>query len=130
MIVTGDWKRSEGTLLDLGEMLFEIAPSGEFSVEVSVAESDILLVRPGMSLRFRLDSIPNRLFEATLQRIHPRSEIRDDANVFLAEARLVDTDGVLRPGMRGHGNVETDRHAIGWNLFHKAYHRLLLLIGV
>lgn len=130
VIVTGDWKRSEGTLLELGETLFEIAPPGEFNVEVSVAESDVLLVRHGMSLRFRLDSMPNRLFEAHVERIHPRSELRDNENVFLAEATLIDADGVLRPGMRGRGSIETDPHPIGWNLFHKAYHRLLVLIGV
>jgi hypothetical protein len=129
IVVSGDWKRSEGTLLERGETLFEIAPPGKFQIEVSVDESDVLLLRPGMVIRFRLNAMPARRLEQALLRIHPRSELRDNDNRFLAEANLTDTDGVLQPGMRGSGHVETDAHCIGWNLFHKAYHRLLAMIG-
>lgn len=130
VVVSGDWSRSEGTLLDRGETLFEIAPLGHYIVEIAIDEADVQRLRIGMPVRFRLDAMPNQRFESTIDRIHPRSELRDGENVFVAEADLVDVDGLVRPGMRGSGHVETDSHAIGWNLFHKAYHRLLFSLGV
>ena len=128
-VVTGDWKQSEGTLVDKGETLFEIAPLGEFRIEVAVDESDVLYVGEKMQVRLRLESLPNDSFESTIDRIHPRAQLRDDENVFIAEAALFDRNGNLRPGMRGHGYVVTDSHPIGWNLFHKAYDRLIAWIG-
>ena len=127
MIVSGDWKRSEGVVLERGETLFEVAPLSRFKIEVLVDESDVLSLRTGMPLTFRLDAMPGEVFQATLERIHPRAEIREDSNVFIADAMLKNTDGRLRPGMRGRGRVTTDRHPLGWNLFHKAFHRAVTL---
>ena len=129
MVVAGDWKRSEGTPLERGETLFEIAPLGDFLVEVAVDESDLLCLREGMQLRFRLDALPSRVFTATLQSIHPRAEVRDDSSVFIAEAAFKDSERILRPGMKGRGNVTTDRRPLVWNLFHKAYHRAIASLG-
>lgn len=129
VVVTGDWKRSEGTVLGRGETMFEIAPPGKFNVEISVDESDVLLVRSDMPLQFRLDAMPSHRFHSRIDRIHPRSELRDNDNVFLADATLVDGESVLRPGMRGNGTIETDAHPIGWNLFHKAFYRLIQWVG-
>lgn len=129
-IVTGDWKRAEGTLLEKGEMLFEVAPLGEFFIELEIDESDLLCVRKGMPLSVRLDALPTQVFEASVFNIHPRAEIRDDRNVFVARAMLKDSEMLLRPGMRGIGAISSDSHPLGWNLFHKAYHRLIAIIGV
>lgn len=129
-VVTGDWKRAEGTLLEKGEMLFEVAPLGEFRIELEVDESDLLLVREKMPLAIRLDAIPSRVFYASVSNVYPRAELRNDRNVFIACATLVDPDMLLRPGMKGQGVIKSDSHPIGWNLFHKAYHRLVAIIGV
>lgn len=129
MVVTGDWKRSEGVVLERGETLFEIAPLGEFQIEILVDESDVLSLRAGMPLQFRLDAMPGEVFQATIERIHPRAEIREDQNLFIAEATLKDPDDRLRPGMRGRGHIAADRHPLGWNLFHKAYYRAAALLG-
>jgi multidrug resistance efflux pump len=129
IVVTGDWTRSEGTPLERGETLFEIAPLGTFRIEIAVDEADVLLVRPGMELLFRLDAMPSQLVRAKVECVHPRAEIKDNNNVFIADATVVDSDGWLRPGMRGYGYIKTDRHPIAWNLFHKAYDRLITMVG-
>ncbi|MEL6107888.1 MAG: HlyD family efflux transporter periplasmic adaptor subunit [Planctomycetota bacterium] len=129
IVVTGDWKRSEGIVLERGETLFEIAPLGEFKIEVLVDESDVLSLRRGMPLQFRLDAMPGEIFRATIERIHPRAELREDQNRFVAEATIEDPDRRLRPGMRGRGYIEADQHPLAWNLFHKAYYRAAALLG-
>ena len=129
LVVAGDWKRSEGIVLERGETLFEVAPLGTFLIEVLIDESDLLSLRSGMPLKFRLDAMPGELFHAKIERIHPRAEIRDDESVFVAEATVRDPAGRLRPGMHGRGKVTSDRHPLGWNLFHKAYYRATAILG-
>ena len=55
------------------------------------------------------------------ERIHPRSEVVDDESVFIAELKLDNPDGSLRPGMNGQARVESERRSLGWVLFHKPW---------
>ena len=105
--------------------MFEIAPLHSMVVEIAIEESDFTHVRDGMPVYFYVDSLAGQRFNGALERIHPRAELRDHDNVFIAEVQIQDHDGVLRPGMQGRATVVGDRHPLGWNLFHKAYYSLL-----
>lgn len=129
-VIDGEWHQSRGAPVELGETLFEIAPPGVFHLELAIDEVDVRQVRPGMPLRVRLDALPGTVVTSEIDEVHPRAEIRDDQNVFLALARVEDPDGRLRPGMRGTGRIRGDARALGWNLFHKAYYRFLAFLGV
>lgn len=129
IVVSGDWKQSEGMPMTRGETLFEIAPLGSMRVEFAVPESDYAMVRVGMPVEFYLHAFANQSFSATIDKVHPRAELRNDQNVFIAEAVIADDRAVLRPGMRGRGKVASDRHPIAWNVFHKAYHAARHAIG-
>ena len=119
VIVAGDLKDTEGVPLEAGQSLFEVAPLDRMVVEVAIPEEDIRHIQPGMSIRLRLDAMPSETIEATIQRIHPRAELRDHENVFIAEAELPNSERQLRPGMRGSAKVSTGSRTLGWNLFHK-----------
>ncbi len=119
VIVAGDLKDTEGVPLETGQSLFEVAPLDCMVIEVSIPEADVWHVQPDMSLRLRLDALPSETVDATILRIHPRAELRNHENVFVAEAELDNTDRRLRPGMRGDAKVSTGQHFLGWNLFHK-----------
>ncbi len=129
VVVSGDLKESEGTPVTRGETLFEIAPLGEMVVEIGVAEADVSHVRPGMPVEFYVHSLPHRTMGGTIDRVHPRAELRDHDNVFIAEVQIEDPENVLRPGMRGRAKIFSDRHTLGWNVFHKACYALLRAMG-
>lgn len=129
VVVAGDLETSEGTPLTKGETLFEIAPLGEMIVEVAIGEDDLAYVRTGMEVEFYLHALPGRSLRGTLKHIHPQAELRDHDNVFIGEVHAQDTEGMLRPGMRGRSWVRSDRHPLGWNLFHKAYFAVCRAIG-
>jgi multidrug efflux pump subunit AcrA (membrane-fusion protein) len=129
MVVSGDLKQSEGMPMSRGEMLFEIAPLGQMVVEIAVPESDIAHVRQGLHVDFFVHALPNRGMSGTISRVHPRSELRDNDNVYIAEVRILDPENVLRPGMRGRAKISSDRHPLAWNLFHKSYFALRLALG-
>ncbi|QDT12019.1 efflux RND transporter periplasmic adaptor subunit [Planctomycetes bacterium K23_9] len=129
MIVTGDLKPSIGSPLTKGDALFELAPLEQMVVEVAIPEWDFAAVSVYMPVEVRLNALPSRKLRGTISHIHPSSVLRDDSSVFLAEVLIANTGGTLRPGMRGRVSVKSDKHLLGWNLFHRAYHRALMLLG-
>ena len=128
-MISGDLEKAEGAPLTTGQSLFEIAPLDKMIVEVAVVEDEIAHVSPGMPVVIRLDAYPGQSWKATLQRIHPRSEIRDNESVFIAELTLTNPQGLLRPGMNGRAKITGKRHPLAWNLFHRPWEYLLQSLG-
>jgi len=129
IVISGDHRNEEGIPLSTGDTLFEIAPMDRMIIEVAIPEEDIRWARPGMSVSLQLDAAPATLFDAEIIRIHPRAELKDSENVFIAEAEIDNFDGLLRPGMRGGARIRADRNLLGWNLFHKPVAYLVGWLG-
>ncbi len=129
VVVSGDLKQSEGMPMTRGETLFEIAPLGQMVVEIAVPEGDVAHVREGMDAQFYVNALPSRTMRGRIARLHPRSELRNHDNVYIAEIQILDEENLLRPGMRGRAKIVGDRHALGWNVFHKAYYGLRRAAG-
>jgi biotin carboxyl carrier protein len=129
VVVSGDHEDAEGMPLEVGQPLFEVAPLDEMVVELGLAEDDFAYIRSGMPVTIRLDAFPLRRFQATIETIHPRAELRDDENVFIAEVRLQRPGTALRPGMRGTARVQADRYPLGWNLFRRPLAAVVAWLG-
>lgn len=129
VVVTGDHHDAVGMPLETGQSLFEVAALERMRVELNVAEEDVRFVRPGQSVKIRFDAFPLRPIDARLLRIHPRSEIRDEANVFVAEVQLPKPILGLRPGMRGLAWVASESQPLGWILFRKPWATLVAWLG-
>ncbi|MCA9174683.1 MAG: efflux RND transporter periplasmic adaptor subunit [Planctomycetales bacterium] len=129
LIVSGDLEDTEGIPLKTGDTLFEVAPLDRMVVELAVREDDYALVRPGMPVTIRLAAFPLRKLQATIDRIHPRSELREDENVFVAEVHIENANGALRPGMRGKAKIRGDRRTLGWILLRRPLAACLSWLG-
>ncbi len=125
IVVTGDWKRSVGVPLKIGETLFEIAPLDRMIVEIAIPEEDITHVTIGQTVTIRLEAYAGDSWTGELLRVHPASEVKDGEHVFIGEVEIDNPDLRLRPGMRGHAKVTTDRHPILWNVFHKPWNAMI-----
>ncbi len=130
VVIEGDLKKAEGIPLTIGQTLFEIGPLNQMIVELSVPEREILHVEPGMSVEVTLDADQSNTEVGTLLRITPRSEIRGNESVYVAELALSNDDGKYRPGMKGSAMISGHRHPLGWNWFHHAWESLAVWIGV
>ena len=119
VVVSGDLRRAEGQPIRQGDVLFEIAPLDAMLVEVDVPDRDVSRVREGMPVSFRLDAFGGWRGESVIDRLHPHSEQRDGANVFIAEAPVSDAAAALRPGMRGRAAIQGDRRPLLWILGHR-----------
>lgn len=129
IVVMGDLERAEGATLSTGDTLFEIAPLDRIVAEIAIDESEIAYVKQGMTTSIVFDGSRSDRFESVLTSIHPRSEIRDGENVFIAEAELENVADALRPGMRGSARVAAGNRPLIWILFHKPYEAARQLIG-
>ncbi len=128
-VVSGDHYDSVGTPLKMGESLFEIAPLGKMVVEAAVDERDFSHVRKQMTVSVMLFALPHQRLTATIDHLHPEAEVRDHQNSFIAEAIVADPSFLLRPGMRGHAWIKSDRKSLGWILFHRAAAMLQAWMG-
>ncbi|TWU08134.1 efflux RND transporter periplasmic adaptor subunit [Stieleria varia] len=129
IVVNGDLDEAIGMPLETGQTLFEVAPLEQMVVEIAVSEDDYAYVQPGMAVTVRLNAYPLRTIEGTIARIHPRSEIRDEQNVFVAEVGIDNSDQTLRPGMQGRASIQSSKKSLGWILFHRPYHALITWLG-
>ena len=119
VVVSGDLRRAEGQPIRQGQVLFEVAPLDAMLVEVDVPDREFSRVRAGLPVSFRLEAFSGWSGEGKIERLHPQSEQRDGANVFVAEASVSHDAPELRPGMRGRAVIEGDRRALVWILGHR-----------
>lgn len=129
VVVAGDLRDSDGIPLQAGDSLFEIAPLDKLMLEVNVPEDDVRFVESGMRVTVVMDAAPSEPVNGVVERIHPKAELRDQENVFVAEVALDDSFDWMRPGMRGSGTIRTGERPLGWNLFHNAFAHGLALLG-
>ena len=129
IVTVGDLDKVEGAPVTRGQSLFEVAPLDKMIVELSVPEDEIEYTREGIEAVVRFESYPDRTWRETIAKLHPRAELRDNQNVFVAEFTLENTHGKLRPGMVGRAKVIGPDRAFAWVLLHKPWQWLRLRIG-
>lgn len=125
VVLSGSMERSQGISVDLGKVLYEVGPLDELKVEVLIPAEEISQVEVGSNTRVWIKGLETESFIGTLKRIHPRSELRDSKNVFVADIEIDNAGGVLRPGMQGSVRIDCNPKALGWNLFHKPWEYLV-----
>lgn len=129
VVVSGDLIRAQGAPVTLGQALFEVAPLSQMLVEASIPEAEVLSVAEGMNadVRFEVESLESR--RGVVQRIHPRAEIRDGKNVFIAEVAIEEGGANLRPGMRASVSLHAGRRRLAWIGFHRPFYAIRAAIG-
>ncbi|BCS96177.1 hypothetical protein DSLASN_18090 [Desulfoluna limicola] len=113
LLVSGDLARSLGSMVQLGEVLFEMTPLDAYRVIINVDESRIADVSLGQQGTLVLSSLPDAPFDFTVTKITPIAIAEEGSNSFRVEATLSHVTGQLRPGMEGVGKIFVDRR----NLF-------------
>jgi biotin carboxyl carrier protein len=117
-------EQREGSPVEKGQALYEIAPLDRLQAEVEVPVREISHVAPGARVTLGVDAFPDRTWEAELAQILPRAEVRDGHQVFVSRIALHhDIEGPM-PGMRGHARLHAGDRALGWVLFHRPWEAL------
>ncbi len=119
IVTSGDLIRVEGAPIQTGQSLFEIAPLEKLIAELEIQDRRIAFVEAEQTVDFRIDAYPNEKWTGKIASIHPRAELRNNENVFVAEVEIENGDQRLRPGMKGLACIDGASHSYGWILFHE-----------
>ncbi len=126
VVVAGDLRKRIGGVLPIGEPLFEIAPLEGWMIELEVPETDTDELAPGLTGRFASHARPEQAQPLRIERIRPRTEVRELRNVCLAEASANLPHSWMRPGMEGVARIDVGRRRVWWVGAHRVLDYLRL----
>ena len=118
VILAGSLERADAAAVDTGDVIYEIAPLQQMQIEAIIAADQIMHVSAGQPIRVWIDGLSGQSFQGTIDRVNPRSELREGQNVFVAMINIDNQNDLLRPGMTGSVRIDCDKHPLAWNLFH------------
>ena len=114
VLVSGDLTQSLGAPVQQGDLLFELVPTGQYRLELQVAERDIDDIAVGQTGTLVLAALPETPIGFTLSLITPVTAVTEGRNTFAVEATLHEVPERLRPGMEGVGKVEIGERRLVW----------------
>jgi membrane fusion protein (multidrug efflux system) len=107
-VVTRRWVK-QGQLLKPAEAVFDIADFRDLKAHLRVPERASVALRAGQPVSFHVDALPQRAFEAEVERVSP---VVDAASGTVEIVVAVDNhDGSLRPGLFSRLDVAYDNVA-------------------
>lgn len=129
VVVAGDLRRSVGTPLEIGDVLFEIAALDRVLVEIEIPEAEIRLVGNGSLVQLRVDAAQVGTIDASISRIYPSAQLRDERSVFVAPIEIKNPSLEYRPGMRGKATVYGPIRPWAWSYLRGALDQATWLLG-
>jgi hypothetical protein len=128
-IVQGDLAELSGAPVEVGSNLFEVAGLDEMLVQIEIPEYQYRYSTVGQEVGLHLEAFPYETYVGVIERLHPRATTRDTRNVFLAEIRIPNPAGQLRPGMKGQARVRGDAYPLAWKWLHHPYEKTRQFLG-
>lgn len=130
VIVSGDLTQSIGSPIERGQVVYTIAPLGNYRVVLQVADADIDECLVGQLGVIVLTAMPDREFELRIVQVTPVSTSEEGMTYFRVEAEFLEgvPREVLRPGMEGVGKVSVGRRSILWTWTHGTVDWLRMLL--
>ncbi|MFQ5489430.1 MAG: efflux RND transporter periplasmic adaptor subunit [Phycisphaerae bacterium] len=120
IVVNGDLRKRPGGVVMMGEPLFEIAPLDKWRLELAVPEADVDDLTVTLAGTFAARARPEQSQAFRIERIKPLAELRQGANVCVAEAAADLSAQWMRPGMEGIAKIEVGRRRVWWVLLHRS----------
>jgi hypothetical protein len=122
IVVQGDWHKSVGMPVTLGQSLFEVAELESMIAEVRLKATDLGQISVGNEVSVRSDASGLETFHGKISRIEPRATVIDNTAVFVADVVIRDPNLKLRPGMKATAQISAGWRTLGSLLFERPYH--------
>jgi len=119
-IISGSLEQHQGSPVNRGQQLFEIAPFSSMIAEANIRQEDISFINEKAEVTVKLDSFPGKPLKSSVSLIYPRSELREGESVFIVEAGLIN-QGHLHPGMRGKVEINAGTKPLLYILFRRPW---------
>jgi RND family efflux transporter MFP subunit len=122
VVVKGDLSQLQGSPVETGKPLFELAPLDAWRVILKVDERDVAQLRPGQPGEMALVSEFSGGHALRVRRVTSLATAEDGRNYFRVEAEVVAGAGTapeLRPGMEGVAKVDVGSRSLLWLATHR-----------
>jgi len=125
VVLGDDLRKMVGRRYSRGEEICRIGEIGKFLLKIDVSEREIGSVRLDSPVRFKLKTVPGRVFTGRVSKINAEPIPNQYAQRFYPVEVLIDNaDGLLRPGMTGFARISFGRQSIGLILADKVWQAL------
>lgn len=125
VVLGDDLRKMVGRRYSRGEEICRIGEIGKFLLKIDVSEREIASVSLDSPVRFKLKTVPGRVFTGRVSKINAEPIPNQHAQRFYpVEVSLENSDGVLRPGMTGFARISFGRQSIGLILAQKVWQAL------
>ncbi|MEO1534312.1 MAG: HlyD family efflux transporter periplasmic adaptor subunit [Planctomycetota bacterium] len=118
-VVAGDLRKRVGETLPLGEPLFQIADTSEWTLEVEVPQRVAGDVQAGLAGDFATDARPEAPSSFSIERLAAMPEMRNGSSVYVAKGSVVEPEEWLKPGMEGVARVAMGSKPVWWIASHR-----------
>ncbi len=119
IVVAGDLRKRVGGVLARGDPLFKLARLDRLTLQMHVPESVSADLAVGLTGSFATYARPGRPDEMRILRVLGEAQIRDNKNVYLAEADIATPGDWMRPGMEGVAKITVGTRRVCWVALHK-----------
>jgi HlyD family secretion protein len=92
-----------------GTLLLRMADLGHVQVRVSVDETDIGKIRPGLPASVRVSAYPNQPFEGEVLKVEPQAVVEQNVTLFGVLVSIDNRQGLLKPGMNAEVTISVAR---------------------
>lgn len=82
-----------------GTLLMKLADLKKLLISTHVNQVDVARLKPGMPIRFTVDSLPGKQMDGRIDNIYPTATIVKNIKGFTVEMLIENPDAALRPGM-------------------------------
>jgi len=113
-LVAGDLKRQIGAPVEMGKLLFEVAPLDSLRAQLHVSEDEVSDVTVGQRGSLATATYPGDRIGFVVERVNPAAEVINNRNVFKVRVKLSETRPWMRPGMEGVAKVTVEKRHYAW----------------
>ncbi|MFK7817250.1 MAG: HlyD family efflux transporter periplasmic adaptor subunit [Planctomycetaceae bacterium] len=119
-VMLGDLQQRVGQIFQQGEEVLQLAPPGDWMLEMEVPDSIISYVTATQSGSFAASALPTHRQQFVIEHIDGAAQVIGDKNVFVARGRLSENPVWMRSGMEGTARIEAIDRPVWWICFHSA----------
>ncbi len=125
-VTSGDLSQSLGAPVEVGDVLFEVAPAEEYKVIVKVDERDMAGVSDDKTGKVVIAALPGEPIPFGVEQVVPVAISGEGNSYFRIEAAFDEATPELRPGMEGVARIEMGKRKLIWIWTHKLVDKVRL----
>jgi HlyD family secretion protein len=91
-----------------GTTLFVMADLADMQVRTLVDETDMGMLKAGMSASVAVEAFPDNVFQGVIEKIEPQAVIEQNVTMFPVIVSMDNRSGLLKPGMNADVNILID----------------------